>query len=181
MGRRLDKWSFEIFLSLTSFGNSSVNSSSNVNEVIRAVLNFFFLRKFHTHKKTQNANKQTKIKKGSVFMRLKTSKGKKVTYSRICFFVLFMLFVLLLGCIFVPFVLFVRVKSFCKKKRFETALMTSFTLLLYSCYYEHNFFLILTFFNYHNLFQLLQSFSIIAIFFITVFFNYHNLLYYNLF
>ena len=119
-----------------------------------------------------------------------------------------MLFVLLLGCIFVLFVpfvifvifvpfvlfvLFVRVKSFCKKnKKFKTALITSFTLLLNSSYYKHEYFSIITiFFSYHNLFQLSQSFSVITIFFITIFlikvffitifFNYHYLFYHNLF
>ena len=35
--------------------------SSNINEVISAVLNFF-IQKFHNHKKAQNAYKRTKIK-----------------------------------------------------------------------------------------------------------------------
>ena len=35
--------------------------SSNINEVTRAILNFL-IRKFHNHKKAQNAYKQTKIK-----------------------------------------------------------------------------------------------------------------------
>ena len=35
--------------------------SSNINEVIKAILNFF-IWKFHNHKKAQNAYKQTKIK-----------------------------------------------------------------------------------------------------------------------
>ena len=80
-----------------------------------------------------------------------------------------------------------------KIKRFKTALITSFTLLLNSSYYKHeifnlNFFqlsqsfsIITIFFNYHNLFESLynlfelsQTFSIIKIFF-----NYHNLLYHN--
>ena len=46
--------------------------------------------------------------------------GKKVTYSAISVSVLF---VFLLGCLFVLFVFFVRIKSF-HKKRFEIALMT---------------------------------------------------------
>ena len=33
------------------------------------------------------------------------------------------------------FVLFVRVKSFCRKKKFKTALMTSFTLLLFTWFF----------------------------------------------
>ena len=35
--------------------------SSNINEVIRAILNFF-IQKFHNHKKAQNAYKRTKLK-----------------------------------------------------------------------------------------------------------------------
>ena len=35
--------------------------SSNINEVIRVILNFF-IQKFYKHKKVQNAYKQTKIK-----------------------------------------------------------------------------------------------------------------------
>ena len=35
--------------------------SSNINEVIRAILDFF-IQKFHNHKKAQNAYKRTKIK-----------------------------------------------------------------------------------------------------------------------
>ena len=62
-------------------------------------------------------------------MCLKIFKGKKVAYVR------FVLFVILLGCAFVLFVLFVRVKYSRKKKKFEIALMTSTTLLLNSSYY----------------------------------------------
>ena len=115
-------------------------------------------------------------------------------------------------CFLVLSVLFVRAKSFCKKnKKFKTSLI----LLLNSSYYKHEFFnhfnlfqsllqsflIITVFFNYNNLFQLLQFFSIIKIFLIiTIFFNhynlfqlsqlfliimtsfkYHDLLYYNLF
>ena len=36
-------------------------ASSNINEVIRATLDFF-IQKFHNHKKAQNAHKRTKIK-----------------------------------------------------------------------------------------------------------------------
>ena len=35
--------------------------SSKINEVIRAILDFF-IQKFHSHKKTQKAYKRTKIK-----------------------------------------------------------------------------------------------------------------------
>ena len=69
------------------------NLSSNVNEVIRAVLNLFFLRKDfarpqkHKSIKTQSSkdtrrSKRTKIKNVP-------SKGKKVTYLLVCVFVLF--------------------------------------------------------------------------------------------
>ena len=109
-------------------------------------------------------------------------------------------FVLLLGCVFVLFVLvallvhlvlLARAKSFRKKiiKGLKLPLITSFILLLNLSYYKHEFFnhynlfqslqsfsIIAVFFNYHNLFQLSQSFSII-----TIFFNHYNLLYYNLF
>ena len=113
--------------------------SSNVNEVIRAILNFliFFTKRFYTHKKHKKRKthiSQQQKKKGSVFIRLKTSKGKKVAYSLVCVlcFRCFLCFCLvaslcflwlLLGCvsvIFVTFVLFVRVKSF-RKKRIKKA------------------------------------------------------------
>ena len=45
--------------------------SSNINEAIRAILNFFFYKKILHAQKAQNAYKQTKINKGSVFIRLK--------------------------------------------------------------------------------------------------------------
>ena len=74
---------------------NKMNFSSNINEVIRAVLNsifVFFIKRFHTHKKhqkapkcnkakTQNSNRQTKIKNA-----LKTPREKEVTYSLICIF-----------------------------------------------------------------------------------------------
>ena len=41
---------------------------------------FFFTKRFHTHKKHKNAYKQTKAKKAAFFMCLKTSKGEKVIY-----------------------------------------------------------------------------------------------------
>ena len=66
--------------------------SSNINEAIKAVL--FFTKRFHKHK---NAYERKKTKKDNVFMRLKTSKGKKVAYLLIYvfmfFYVLFVLFV----------------------------------------------------------------------------------------
>ena len=36
-------------------------ASSNINEIIKAILNFF-IQKFYSHKKAQNAYKRTKIK-----------------------------------------------------------------------------------------------------------------------
>ena len=102
--------------------------SSNVNEVIRAVLDFFYLFIYFFYKKilhaqkAQNAYKRTKTKKAAFLCAQKTSKGKKVAYSLICVFVLFILFilfmllVLLLCCVFALFMLFVRVKSFRKKE-----------------------------------------------------------------
>ena len=55
-------------------------------------------------------------------------------------------------------------------REFKTALITSFILLLKFILLQAWIFLITIFFNYHNIFQLSQSFSII-----TIFFNYHNL------
>ena len=82
----------------------------------------------------------------------------------------FALFVLLSGCVFL---LFVRVKSFRKKKKeFKTALITSFTLLPTSSYYKHEFVLITVFFNYHNLLYY-------NLFYYNIF--YHNLFYRNIF
>ena len=79
--------------------------------------------------KHKTAYKQTKTKKAR---KKKISNGKTVTYSHIWVFALFVLFDLFV--LFVPFVLFVffvRAKSFRKKnKKFKTALITSFMLLL---------------------------------------------------
>ena len=52
---------------------------------------FFFTKRFHTHKKHKNAYKQTKTKKAAFCMRLKTSKGEKCLFAFLCFFVLFVL------------------------------------------------------------------------------------------
>ena len=66
-----------------------MNFSSNINEVIRAVSNSFC-----THQKHQKAQRrdQAKAQKATseqkLKMCLKTSNGKKVTYSLICVFVL---------------------------------------------------------------------------------------------
>ena len=92
-------------------------------------------------------------------MRLKNIQGEK---SHLFAYLCFCAFVLLLGCVFVLLCclwvwnLFVKKE---KKKKFKTALITSFTFLLNLPYYKQEFFLS-------------QSFSII-----TIFFNYHNLLY----
>ena len=73
--------------------------SSNVNEVIRAVLNSLFFSfyekilhapkapKAQRHNQAKAQNAKTNKNKNA----LKTSKGKKVTYSVICVFVLFVL------------------------------------------------------------------------------------------
>ena len=78
------------------------------------------LFKKFTSTKAKTAYKRTKIKAHKKHLRKK--KTRLFAYLR---------FVLLLGCVFVLFVLFVHVKFFCKKKNkeFKTALMTSFTLL----------------------------------------------------
>ena len=55
------------------------------------ILNFFIL-KFHNHKKAQNAYKRTKIKNAPK----KHLRGK-------CHLFAYLRFVLLLGCVFVPF------------------------------------------------------------------------------
>ena len=63
---------FIFIISLLHICSISILMSSNINEVIRAVLNsfFFFSKKFrtpqkaqkHNQEKVQNANKRTKIK-----------------------------------------------------------------------------------------------------------------------
>ena len=145
--------------------------SSNINEAIKTTLNFF-IQKFHNHEKAQNAYKRIKIKNApKKYLRGKWSFIRLFAFCAfarmsLCFLVLLVLLTLL--------VLFVRAKSFRKKKikKFKTALITSFILLL-------NFQLLQSFF------QLSQSFSIITILFsiITIFSNYHNLFfnYHNLF
>ena len=80
---------------------------SNINEVIRVVLNslfyflFFFYKKILHAPKAPKASKaskvqrrkqtkaQTQISEQKQKMRLKTSKGKKATYTLICVFALF--------------------------------------------------------------------------------------------
>ena len=81
--------------------------SSNVDEVIRAISNLFIYENILQAQKVQNANKRI-----NEFLPLRCAA-----------------FLFLFACM--RFVLFVLAKSFCKKKkRFENALMTSFTLLL---------------------------------------------------
>ena len=91
-----------------------------------------------------------------------------VVFKHIFYFCsLISVFVLLFGCVFVLLVLLVRSKSFCKKiknKKFKTALITSFILLL-NFQSSQSFLIITILFNHHSLFQSLQFFSIIAIFF----------------
>ena len=82
--------------------------SSNINEVIRAVL-FFFITRFHkrtlvTACSKQNRLQQTKIKKYAQ----KTSKRKKVTYPIICLF-----------CFYI-------FSAFSKNKEFKRSQETSF-------------------------------------------------------
>ena len=111
-------WSF----SKRSFCLFRVNKNSfllgsNVNEAIRAILNFFFFKKrFYMHKKHK-----MHISKDTIFMSIKTSKGKKVAYSLIC--------VLCFLC-FLCFLCNFSWKQKIKIKTFQIALMTSFTLLL---------------------------------------------------
>ena len=168
------------------------------HQAVLSLFFFFFTNRFHTHKKhtkAQYAHKRTKIKKATFYAFEEHLRRKKslIRLFAFLYFLYFLCFSYLCAFSWLrlrTFVLIARVKSFCKKKkqkRFKTALMTSFTLLLNLFYYKHEFFLITIFFNfftiffnyhnllyynffYHNLFQLLHSFSII-----TIFFNYHNL------
>ena len=148
--------------------------SSNINEAIKTTLNFF-IQKFHNHEKAQNAYKRIKIKNApKKYLR---GKWSFIRLFAFCAFARMSLCLLVLLVLLTLLVLFVRAKSFRKKKikKFKTALITSFILLL-NFQLSQSFSIIKIFFNYYNLFQLSQSFSIIMIFF-----NYHNLFYYNLF
>ena len=83
--------------------------SSNINEVIRSVLNFLFIYFFY--KKISQAQKSTKpLTANKKNAHKKHLRGKKLlAYLR---------FVLLLGCVFVLLVLLmllVHAKSICKK------------------------------------------------------------------
>ena len=102
--------------------------SSNINEVIRAILNFF-IQEFHKQK-AQNAYKQTKIKNA-----LKKHLRGKQSLIHLFAFLCFCLSVFVPFSAFYAFCAFwcflVRTKPFRKKnKEFKTALMTSFILLL---------------------------------------------------
>ena len=102
----------------TDLPQACFDMSSNVIEVMK-------------HK---NAYKWSKIKR-LCFMCIKTSKGKKVTYSLICILHFHMVASWRFWCLLRLFC----IKSFRKKnKEFKTALITSFTLLL-TCFYSFNF------------------------------------------
>ena len=94
-----------------------VSFSSNVNEVIKTILDFF-IQKFYKHK-AQNANKQTRIKNA-----LKNIWGEK-SPSFAYLLLWFCSFAGLCLCAFGAFC----AKSF-RKKEFKTALIASFMLLL---------------------------------------------------
>ena len=105
--------------------------SSNINEVIRAVLDFF-IQTFYNHKKAENVYKRTKIKNAPK----KHLGGKQslihlfafcaFAWASLCLLVLFVLF-----CAFFCFFWFLCMWNlFVKKKKFKTALITSFILLL---------------------------------------------------
>ena len=72
-----------------------VHVSSNVKEVIRAILNFFFFfyEKILHAQLAQKAYKQTKIKKAAFYALKKHLKGKKSLISLICIFVLLFLII----------------------------------------------------------------------------------------
>ena len=106
--------------------------SSIKNEGIRVILNLFifFLQEDFARTKSTKSTKNTKSiksskstkgrqanknKKDGIFMRIKTSKRKKIPCLTFVLFVLFMLSVFFV--FFVFFVLFVRLKSSCKKKK----------------------------------------------------------------
>ena len=96
--------------------------SSNVNEVIRAVLNFIFFwtKIFCTHQKHQKHKDATKQKHKNANKRISDFFLLRCFYGH---------FLLLFAVSLLSF--FVLVKSSRKKnKKFKTALITSFTLLL---------------------------------------------------
>ena len=83
---------------------------------------FFLQKDFTRTKSTKTDISEQKQKRQRFKCAYKTSKGRKVACSLICVFMLFMCFL----CFLCVWNLFVKKK----KKRFEIALMTSFTLLL---------------------------------------------------
>ena len=69
------------------------SNSSNVNEGIRAIWNLFiFLREDFTRTKSIKRIQANKNKKDSIFMRIKTSKRKKVVCLMFCTFCAFCAF-----------------------------------------------------------------------------------------
>ena len=102
---------------LKSLEKGRVKLSSNVNEVIRAVLNFFYEKILHAQN-AQNVHKRTKTKKSAFYAH------KKRLFAYLCF---------LCFCLD-AYLYFLCVQNFFvkkKMKRFQTDdLMTSFTLLL---------------------------------------------------
>ena len=68
---------------------SGIYQSSNINEVIRAILNLliiFFTRRFHTHTKSTKRIQANKKKQTAFFMRIKTSNRKKAACLAFCAF-----------------------------------------------------------------------------------------------
>ena len=124
---------FSLFcsLSFSSFGNYQLNwkcdLSSNINEVIKTILDFF-IQKFYRHRSTgrlqANKNKICAYK----YMRRKK--------SLICLFA-FLFFCLVTSLCYCTFCC---VWNLYEKKMFKTALITSFILLLNLSYYKHEFF-----------------------------------------
>ena len=81
--------------------NDNDNGSSNVNETIKTF--YFFMKRFHTHKKHNKKHKKhvkgikthiskQKQKRQHFYVLKKHLKGKKVAYLLICFFALFYVF-----------------------------------------------------------------------------------------
>ena len=143
---KYETW-FDFFLALFMSGYKW-DKSSNVNEVMRAVLNsLLFLRKDFTHKKKhKNGNKRTKIKKPAFYTHKKHLREKKSFIRLFAFlcFLCFCAFAWLSLCAFCAFrsvaslyflcfLYFCLVTSLClcrwnlfvkKIKRFKTALIT---------------------------------------------------------
>ena len=120
--------------------------SSNINEVIKTILNLFifFTRRFYTHKKHEKHANEQKQERQHFYAHKTHLRGRKLLVWRVVLFTLFMLFVpfvlfvvfvlfvffvffmlfviftlftvFVLFMFFVLFVVLVRVKSTCKKK-----------------------------------------------------------------